>query len=140
MSDCPPNCLTPLTHAPDAHARQEWLAAKNRAVSIVVEDHVLRPPIHDNRETRCQANATRRFQALRPLLHGAQSGARPIHCSHPLGHFTAADQEIGRVASLEPVLFKRTIFVIYLLPSRNSLLESSIFHSVSAKRGPTELG
>jgi cysteine synthase len=74
-------------------------------------------------------------------MPGAITKANEILAQTPGGFMLQQfSNEIGRVASLEPVLFKHTIFVIYLLLSRNSLLESSIFHSVSAKRGPTELG
>ncbi len=72
--------------------RLGMLGAADRAVGIVVDLHVVRPPRDQDREGRRQAQADGRAQALRPARHGAERRGRPVHRADQLSHLAAAGQ------------------------------------------------
>jgi hypothetical protein len=70
------------------------LRPEDGAVLVVVEDRQLGPPPDDDRERAIEADAHRRAQRLRPLGHGPEHRLRPVELSHPLGHHTAAGDDL----------------------------------------------
>ena len=78
--------------AATATQRPRVLCSDHHPVGIVVEHRVVRAPGNEHRIPGAEHDAHAGSQRLRPLLHGAQHGRRPVDGAHSCAHLAAAGE------------------------------------------------
>ena len=74
--------------------RPGMLRAEHRRVGVVVDRDELRAPEEDHLSPGWQQDADRTPEALRPRLHGAKRGRRPVVLANAAAHLAAAREEV----------------------------------------------